>query len=338
MGTLLEEIAKRIKDHDDSEKEEMKKVRPTHLFLTEYVVPPFVIKETRDKKRIDQLRKVLTFIKKKAQPNRKKGVCTIMPISSTSKDLKKIWTNVFRGRELMEEIGLIRIYSDEYNRFGRRTFAKLYMYFYENELKFINYCEKNNISELDLDLKEKENDEIVESDEINEDDEIDDVLDETKVKIGKGLYLKKPASISCSEFEKQLLEIFKTNYPEYQKYKNMVDEMNEKYYKDKPEFAIRFEPSFQWNKSFTKVMKIGFRATNERCNKRKDERDEILDDNNLVLDSDVNASVPRLNSSMNLGHWDNNERDMYEIIFHNCYPNEVFTSSAREAMKQLLWV
>ena len=330
MSTLLEEIAKRIKEHDDDFKREKAKKRPKPFTLEEYEVPEFVIPKTRDKKQIGEFRKILTFIKKKAQYLREKNKCTIMPIPSTSKDLKKIWSNVSRGRGLMLKIGLIDIYCEDYRSRGKITYAKLYKYFYENEVKFVEYCRENNITVLDLELKEE-----IEEAEIEEAEDNKTEIDKSKVKIGKGLYLNKPHDLSCTEFEKYLFEVFKKNYPEYDKYKAMVDEIN-KHYDKTPEFAIRFEPSFQWNKKKTRVMKIGFRATNQKCNEKKENRQEILDKNDLVLDADVNGSVPRLNLSMNLGHWYDEERDMYEVIFHNCYPNEEFTKEAREAMKQLL--
>ena len=58
MSTLLEEIAKRIKEHDDKEKEKLKKARPKPFVLTEFELPPFVIPKTRDKKQINELRKI----------------------------------------------------------------------------------------------------------------------------------------------------------------------------------------------------------------------------------------------------------------------------------------
>lgn len=326
MATLLEEIAKRIKEFDDDEKEQIEKARPKPFTLKEYTVPDFFIPVTRDKKQINEFRKILTFIKKKAQYLRQKNTCTIMPISSTSEDLKKIWSNVSRGRALMMKIGLIRPFSDDYRSYGRITYAKQYMYFYENEVKFIAYCKEHGISVLDLDKKEDDKQPRIFS----------GVIDESKVRIGKGLYLNKPKDLSCDEFVEELLEIFKKNYPEYQRYKDMVDEINEKYYSKKEHFKISFEPSFHWNKTKTRVMSIGFRATNDYCSEEKEKRPSIRSKNDLVLDFDVNGSVPRLNSSMNLGHWNNDSRDMYEIIFHECYPNEEFTESARDALKQLL--
>lgn len=330
MTTNLEIIARLIKEHDDEDREELRKARPHPFTITDYVVPPFVIPKTRDKKQINEFRKILTFIKKKAQYNRKKFVCTVFPISSTDKSLLKIWSNVHRGRKLMDEIGLIRTYSDEFKRTGKATFAKRYMWFYENEVKFLEYCDANGIEPLDIDLSEGEEEAE------DEGDSADFVLDETKVRIGKGLYLRKPTGMSCGEFEKKLLEVFKKNYPEYQHYADLVREINEKYYSDKPEFAITFKPSFKWNKKKTKVMKIGIRATNPKCNEEKEYRSETRKNNGFVLDFDVNGSVPRLNSSMNMGRWNDDPRDIYELIFHECYPDEEFTQSARDAMKQLL--
>lgn len=329
MATNLEIIAKLIKEHDGKDKEELDRVRPHPFTISDYTVPPFVIPKTRDKKQINEFRKILTFIKKKAQYNREKDTCTVFPISSTDKDLLKIWSNVYRGRQLMKEIGLIRTYSDKFKRTGKFTFAKKYMWFYENEVRFLEYCKENGIEPLDLDL----------SPEPEEDEGIDPLhfkLDETKVRIGKGLYLNKPKDLSCNEFEQLLFEIFKKNYPEYQYYSDLVKEINEKYYSNKPEFAITFKPTFRWNEKKTKVMKIGIRATNPSCNEKKEYRPEIRKNNGFVLDFDVNGSVPRLNKSMNIGAWYDNPRDIYEMIFHECYPDEEFTTSARDAMKQLL--
>lgn len=333
MSTLLEEIAKRIKEHDDKNKEKLKKVRPKPFVLTDYKIPPFVIPKTRDKKQINEFRKILTFVKFKAQALRQKGVCTVMPISSTSTDLKKIWSNVHRGREKMKEIGLIKTFSDDYRAHGRFSYAKLYMYFYENEVKFIEYCKNNNIEVLDINIKK--NKKVPKQVNKTKKRHYSKPVDPSKVKIGKRLYLNKPETMSCKEFEEYLFELFKKNYPEFEKYSKMVDEIN-MYYVDKPEFRIRFRPSFEWNKDFTRVMSIGFRATNEKCNLKKEERPQLLNSNNLILESDVNASVPRLNKSMNLGHWYSDEIDMYEAIFHCCYPNEVFTESGRDAIKELL--
>ena len=110
MATLLEEIAKRIKEFDDREKEQIEAVRPKPRTIDKYDVPPFIVPKTRDKKQINEFRKILTFIRNKAQPLRQRDTCTIMPISSTSKDLRLIWSNVYRGRELMKKIpgGIIR--------------------------------------------------------------------------------------------------------------------------------------------------------------------------------------------------------------------------------------
>ena len=70
--------------------------------------------------------------------------------------------------------------------------------------------------------------------------------------------------------------------------------------------------------------------------RKKELRMSIRADNDLFLEFDVNASVPRLNSSMNLGFWNSDEKDMYKSIFKKCYPDEEFTNSARDAMKELL--
>ena len=328
-SALLIEIANRVKNFKDDLDERIARKRPDRFTMTNYARHTFVVPQTRDNKQINQFRKVLTFvnyIKRKTIDIRKEGVCIVTPIPKTSKFLLKIWSNVTTGKNFMKKIGLIDNFLEDYCSRGRVTYAKLYQYYLEVEKDLIDYCEKNNIKPLSLDFEDDDEEELV---------DFDGPIDESKVKIGKGLYIKKPSDISCPDFEEQLFEIFKKNYPEYAKYRDMVDEIN-KYYINKPEFKISFEPSFGWNKSKTKVMKIGFRASNEKCNENKNKRPKLLEDNDLVLDSDVNGSVPRLNSSMNLGHWNDDERDMYEIIFHNCYPNEEFTVDAREALKTLL--
>lgn len=59
----------------------------------------------------------------------------------------------------------------------------------------------------------------------------------------------------------------------------------------------------------------------------------------MTLSSDVNCSVPRLNKSMNVGYWFSDgpsrdfETDMYQLIFKEMYPSEVFDDSARKAIK-----
>ena len=328
-STLLIEIANRIKVFDEELKKELAKVRPDPFTISSYARHTLVIPKTRDKKQVNEFRKILTFVKifqKRTSELRKDGVCIVTPISNTSKVLLKIWTNVSRGKKLMTKIGLIDSFTNDYRSRGRASYSKLYQYYLEVEEEFVDYCKKNKIEPLPL-VELEEDEEPINT--------YKGPIDESKVKIGKGLYIKKPCDISCSDFEKQLFEIFKKKYPEYEKYRKMVDEIN-KFYIDKPEFKISFEPSFGWNESKTKVMKIGIRATNEKCNEDSDKRPELLEKNNLVLDSDVNGSVPRLNSSMNLGHWNDDERDMYEIIFHNCYPNEKFTEDARDALKTLL--
>ena len=130
----------------------------------------------------------------------------------------------------MTKIGLIRPFNNNYRYGGKIAYAKQYMYFYENEVKFIEYCKKENITILDSKPKAAA---II----------TDSSIDVDRVKIGKSLYLKKPTNLTCDEFENYLLECFKKNYPEYQKYKEMVNEIN-KYYEDKPDFQIKFEPSF----------------------------------------------------------------------------------------------
>jgi hypothetical protein len=63
------------------------------------------------------------------------------------------------------------------------------------------------------------------------------------------------------------------NYPGFKIYQGIAEEINEVYYKNQPEFHIRFKPKFHWNENKKKeksknratIVGIGIRASNKLC-------------------------------------------------------------------------
>ena len=115
----------------------------------------------------------------------------------------------------------------------------------------------------------------------------------------------------------------------------MADVINEKYYKDYPEFRIRFQPNFTWSKGGKWIRKIGLRASNELCNLETKEREEKLKQYGFNGKKDVKSSVPRLTLALNSGVWIDEETDIYKAIFDHFSEGEVFTEEKREAVKTL---
>ena len=81
-----------------------------------------------------------------------------------------------------------------------------------------------------------------------------------------------------------------------------ANEINETYYRDYPEFRIRFQPNFTWADNGLYVSGIGIRATNAMISLKKDKRAEILKAYGFTIEKDINASVPRMTLSLNSGH------------------------------------
>lgn len=55
----------------------------------------------------------------------------------------------------------------------------------------------------------------------------------------------------------------------------------------------------------------------------------------FTLEKDINASVPRMTLSLNMGHWVDEGADIYELIYRHMEPTGVFTTEVREAIKKL---
>ena len=300
-----------------------------------YTLPAFHITESKAKgaeaKLRTKLSKVLAFIDTVKHKRFKDG-CTIMPISVTNKDNLAIWGDkmgVSRAIAYMIEIGLISVESDKY-QFGayydKDNKSKSYYYYKENEDKVKAYCEARGITMHVVQNKVYDMAEVK---------SVPLAMDKSMVRFATGLKLIRPEDLSKAEFEKQLTLCLYENYPGLRFHIIKANEINERYYKDYPEFRIRFQPNFTWSDDDLYVSRIGIRATNSMINVKKEVRKEILNAYGLNLEHDINASVPRMTASLNVGHWIDETEDMYELIFRVMEPNGDFDYEVREAIKKL---
>lgn len=330
----LEEIASRLKDKSNYDFT-VNKERWEPKRADTYVLPEFNIKESQakgaERKLKNKLSKVLAFIDLVKHKRFKTG-CTIIPISVTNKDNLSIWENekgVSRAISYMIEIGLLSVESDKYQfsaYYEKDNKSKTYRYYKENEDKVKKYCEEHDIKMFVI----KHNvDSILKVKSVHPD------IDTKKVRFASGLKLVRPMKLSKKEFEEQLIWCLFENYPGLAFHILKVDEINEKYYKDYPEFRIKFWPNITWSKDEIYVSRIGIRATNSMINLKKDKRVEALKLYGFTLEKDINASVPRMTLSLNSGHWIDESEDMYELIFRVVEPNGIFSKEKREAIKKL---
>ena len=330
----LEEIAGRLKDKTDYSFT-VNRMSWEPQKVDNYVLPSFAIKESSAKgaetKLKNKLSKVLAFIDLVKHKRFKTG-CTVMPISVTNKDNLAIWQNekgVSRAIDFMIEIGLISVESDKY-QFGayyeKDNKSKTYRYYKENEDKLKKYCEDHDIQMFIVKNKVYNMSELK---------KLHTGIDKSKVRFASRLKLIKPIELSRAEFEKQLTLCLYENYPALRFHIVKANEINEKYYKDYPEFRIRFQPNFTWSEDELYVSGIGIRATNSLTNLKKENRKEVLKEYGFILEKDINASVPRMTLSLNSGHWIDESQDMYELIYRVIAPTGLFTKEKREAIKKL---
>ena len=330
----LEEIADRLIDKKDYDFT-INKDNWEPQKIDDYVLPVFVIKESQAKgagtKRKNKLSKVLAFIDSVKHKRYKSG-CTVMPISVTNKDNLAIWENekgVSRAISYMIEIGLISIENDKY-QFGayyeKDNKSKSYRYYKENEDKVKKYCEEHDIQMYIIKNKVYP---------MNEIQSVHTDIDKAKVRFASRIKLIRPAELSRAEFEKQLTLCLYENYPGLRFHIEKANEINEKYYKDYPEFRIRFQPNFTWSSDGIYVSRIGIRATNSMTNMKKEKRSEILKLYGFTLKKDINASVPRMTLSLNTGSWVDETDDIYELIYYVMEPQGVFGYKKRETIKKL---
>ncbi len=300
-----------------------------------YMLPIFHITESSAKgaeaKHRTKLSKVLAFIDTVKHKRFKDG-CTVMPISVTNKDNLAIWGDkmgVSRAIAYMIEIGLISVESDKY-QFGayyeKDNKSKSYFYYKENEDKVKAYCEARGITMYVLQNKVYDMAEVK---------SVHRTIDKSKVRFATRLRLYKPVELSKAEFEKQLTLCLYENYPGLRFHIIKANEINERYYKDYPEFRIRFQPNFTWSDDDLYVSGIGIRATNSMINIKKEARAEILKSYGLNLEHDINASVPRMTASLNAGHWIDESEDMYKRIYRVMDASGECSDEMREAIKKL---
>ena len=330
----LEEIAGRLRDRKDYDFA-TNRMDWEPQKVDGYILPEFVIKKSTAKgaeaKLKTKLSKVLAFVDLVKYKRFKTG-CTIMPISVTAKDNLAIWNTemgVSRAVDYMIEIGLLSVENDRY-QFGayyeKDNKSKTYRYYQENEEKLKEYCQEHNIQMF-----------VVKNTllSMNELKNVHTDIDKASVRFGSKLKLIWPLELSKAEFEKQLTLCLYENYPGLRFHIEKANEINEKYYKEYPEFRIRFQPNFTWSSDGLYINRIGIRATNSMCNLKKENRAEVLEAYGFTLEKDINASVPRMTLSLNMGHWIDEGTDIYELIYRHMEPIGVFKQEIREAIKKL---
>ena len=148
------------------------------------------------------------------------------------------------------------------------------------------------------------------------------------------------------------------NYPGFKIYQGIAEEINEVYYKNQPEFHIRFKPKFHWNENKKKeksknratIVGIGIRASNKLCSAKKDNdvadskskkilREEVLSKYGFDFEQDITSSVPRVAYAISFGGWLKDDVDLYEKIYKEIEPGasrEEFELE-REAIKKLFF-
>ena len=210
----------------------------------DYSPPEFCVPVSRAKAaQRRKFSKVLAFIKRVRNIRYGEG-CTIMPIPTTSRSMIAIAgsaANVSNLIKFMCAIGLISVECSKYqfnSRYEKCNFSKKYRYYYDNEVKIIDYCEREPIKEF-----------VPKN---HPDRKLNDLpmplISFKSVSFSARLNLVKPSDISAAEFEKCISELLFRKYPDLEKYQMLADEINETYYAQYPELAIRFIPRFTWYK------------------------------------------------------------------------------------------
>lgn len=314
--------------------------------IEEYTVPDFNLPDSEataaGQTKYRTLSKILTFIDL-AQRLRTSEGCTIMPISVTSACNLAIFggeMNISRAIDKMIEIGILEEHEETYRfnapfPYDDENRSKQYKYYVDNERKFIEYCRRHSIEKYVPVSKYKFSEE-----ELKTVEKVSKEYREFKiedVRFSSDLRLVMPYGVKPSEFELFLLWCLHRNYPMFSFYQMKIQEINEKYYKDYPQFEFRFEPKFTWGKgkNTKKVVRISIRATNAYDNKPKEKRDDILNSYGMALERDVKSSVPRLTKSLNEGKWIGGQEDIYELINREFEAGAPFTPERREAIKRL---
>ena len=304
--------------------------------LEEYNTPILNIPTKKDgklsKPTIDQLGKILLFIDR-VKYIRYKNCCTIMPIPVNNKQYLEIWNSemgVSRAIDFMKKIGLIELESEE-KQFGAYyecdNHGYTYRYYYDNEVKIIEFCKKYDIEKYDPSSK------VIKP---IPDNLLNDITFKIEdVRFSYKLSLEKPLSFSKKVFEQYLYNCLCINYPGLNLMRQICKDINNKYYQDDPQFSIRFNPHYKWKDN--KVIKIGIRATNSWCNLKKEDRRIKLEELGFNLERDVKSSIPRVHVSLLNGAWVNDDIDFYKMIYNKMYPNTELNNEVRNKIKSMFF-
>lgn len=285
---------------------------------------PFNIPQVRSVKCTkEKLSKVLAFIDMKKYSRFSDGY-TVMNIACTSKKLLSMCgseMNVSNLIKYMKMIGLLADYDETYQFNGfynKLNKSKSYVYNKDTEDKIKEYCIINNINKYKI--KNNRYNTIVKK--------FEDVksFEQSEVRFSSKLHLMKPANWSKSEFEDYLTMNLYENYPQFEYYQSLADEINETYFAEDYDRQVQFTPKFTWNKGETAVTKIGIRATNSCVSAKKEKeecdedwivyREDLLNRYNLSYEFDVKSSVPRVTYLLSNGKWLDNNIDLYERMFN----------------------
>lgn len=336
-------------------------VTTDYKIIKNYECPPFdpgtpnLNQNGALKKYRDRFGKYLAFIDC-VKYYRSSKFCSVLALATTSQVLLSIWgseQNVSNALHKLEEIGLLREYSSYY----QTGMCKLYCYFVENEQRLIEYCKDNDIPKMVIsnrqELTSKQTKEYQ-----TRCQEIYTASFKKGVEFKSRLSLKRPRGVNPAQFKRDLYEMLYENYPGFKIYQRMAETINETYYKDQPEFHIRFRPKFHWNdnpkkekaKEKKSIVGIGIRACNKLCSAKKDNdsvdretkkilRDEVLAKYGFEFVKDITSSVPRVAYALNYGDWLRDDVDLYEKIYREAVSDgsdEQFKLE-REAIKKLFF-
>ena len=358
-NTMLtyEDLYNLLKQADENKKNKQRKKRQLvgadenndEIELNDFKPEPFfgavppklnIVEETRPAvkaKQIKFFKQVLEFIEVNKYRRLSVG-CTIMPIPVLAREYLKIWgtrQSVTNNIEKMIDLGLIEFHKPYDYKNG---IAKTFKYFVDNEKKFKEYCEKNNIR---IDIEN-----------IGDQTKLDPVekmlmpFKVEDVRFHYDLRLVKPENKSKADFLNDwIIPSLYEHYPWLGFWKKKIEEINESY-KDYPELRLTLEPTFTWTKTkYEKtgktveyIRKIGIRVANKMVGlqtRNSDERERYRKLYGFNLEKDVKSSVPRLTKSLHRQEWVDESIDIYELINNELKPFVPFTKDRRDVIKDI---
>ena len=137
-----------------------------------------------------------------------------MPIPTTNKSMIAIAGSVANASNLIQfmcTIGLISVESSKYqfnSGYEKCNFSKKYRYYYDNEVKLIDYCERESIKEFfPKNYSNRKQNEFPVL-----------LISVESVSFSSKLNLVKPSDFSVTEFENYVSELLCRKYPDMEKY------------------------------------------------------------------------------------------------------------------------